>query len=344
MFATHEIVPGDQTAALDVAARTAMRAPSALNTQPWRWRVRGDRLELRADRDRQLAAVDPDGRLLLISCGAALHHARTSLGADGYRILTERFPDPAEPDLLARIRVTGRQAADAEAVRLREAIPRRRTDRRAYGDTPVPAAVLDRIRRAAEAEKNSLHVVPPVQMPMLAIATMHAAATELADSAYRTELTQWTNRPRWIRDGVPPEAAVEQVPRRVPLRDHALAEAPGLPAGDGSDRGAAYCILFGDTDDAPAWLRAGEALSAVLLTAVAEGLAAAPISDPIEVAWPRQLLRGLLASVGHPQLVVRIGTPVDQTAVPPVPRRDPAEVIEHRPWRDGGTPCDPRSS
>jgi hypothetical protein len=29
MFATHGIVPGDQTAALDIAARLAMRAPSA---------------------------------------------------------------------------------------------------------------------------------------------------------------------------------------------------------------------------------------------------------------------------------------------------------------------------
>lgn len=325
------IFPGDLAAALDTAARLAMRAPSALNTQPWRWRESADGLELRADRDRRLTAVDPDGRLLLFGCGAALHHARLSLAAEGYRILTERFPDPGEPDLLARIRVVGRIPPDAEAERLRNAIPRRRTDRRPYGDIPVPAAALDRIRCAAESEGTSLHVVPLGQMPMLAIATMHAAAAELADPTYRAELTHWTHRPRWLRDGVPPEASVEQVPRRVPLRDHTLADPPGLPAGDGFDRGAAYCILFGDTDGPPAWLRAGEALSAVLLTAVAEGLAAAPISDPVEVAWPRQLLRELLAGMGQPYLVVRIGYPVHPSAVPPVPRRDPAEVIEHTP-------------
>jgi nitroreductase len=308
-----------------------MRAPSALNTQPWRWRELTDGLELRGDRDRQLTAIDPDGRLLLFGCGAALHHARMSLAADGYRIRTERFPDPGEPDLLARIRVVGGGSPDAEAERLRDAVPRRRTDRRGYGDTAVPVAALDRIRRAAESEETSLHVVPLSQLPMLAIATMHAAATEVADPAYRAELTQWTHRPRWMRDGVPPEASVEQVPRRVPMRDHTLADPPGLNAGGGFDRGAAYCLLFGDTDDPPAWLRAGEALSAVLLTAVADGLAAAPISDPVEVAGPRQLLRELLAGVGRPYLVVRIGYPADASAVPPVPRRDPAEVIEHNP-------------
>jgi nitroreductase len=64
MTATHDTIPGHQTAALDTAARLAMRAPSALNTQPWRWRVHGDALELRADYDRQLTAVDPEVRLL----------------------------------------------------------------------------------------------------------------------------------------------------------------------------------------------------------------------------------------------------------------------------------------
>ncbi|MFD0821037.1 nitroreductase, partial [Micromonospora zhanjiangensis] len=41
------------------AARRALRAPSVFNTQPWRWRIGPDGLELHADRDRQLAATDP---------------------------------------------------------------------------------------------------------------------------------------------------------------------------------------------------------------------------------------------------------------------------------------------
>jgi nitroreductase len=331
MTAANQIIPGDQRAALDTAARLALRAPSALNTQPWRWRVTDDALELRADRDRQLAASDPDGRLLMYSCGTALHHARTSLAADGYRILTERFPDPTDPDLLARVHVVGRQRPDAEAERLRDAIGRRRTDRRPFADTEVPAAALDRIRHAAENEETYLHVVRLDQLSMVAIATVNAAANELADPAYRAEVMSWTHRPRWIRDGVPPEAAVDQVPRRVPLRDHALAGGAGLRPGAGTDHGAAYCVLFGDTDDAAAWLRAGEGLSAVLLTAVAEGLSASPITDPIELTWPRQLLREVLGGVGQPYVVVRLGFPVESDAVPPVPRRAPADVIEHRP-------------
>jgi nitroreductase len=61
------------------AAATAGHAPSVHNTQPWRWRVHPDRLDLLAARERQLAAIDPRSRLLVLSCGAALHHAVSAL-------------------------------------------------------------------------------------------------------------------------------------------------------------------------------------------------------------------------------------------------------------------------
>jgi hypothetical protein len=66
---------GDVRLDLHRAAERAVLAPSTLNTQPWRWRVHASRLELFADLDRQVTSIDPQRRLLTISCGAALHHA-----------------------------------------------------------------------------------------------------------------------------------------------------------------------------------------------------------------------------------------------------------------------------
>ncbi|MEU4371583.1 Acg family FMN-binding oxidoreductase [Micromonospora chersina] len=312
---------------LEAAARQALHAPSVFNTQPWRWRITTDTLELRADPDRQLATTDPDGRLLILSCGAALHHARVFLGAAGWAVTVERRPDPADPALLARLRATGPAHLDVAAARLVDAIPRRRTDRRAFGDRPVPEPALARLRAAVEAEGAHLHIVRPDQMPMLAVSTGRAADTELADPAYREELRRWTDRPAGSGDGVPTATAVRPGPRRVPLRDYAPGGAAGLSAGADFDRGAAYLILFGEQDEPAAWLRGGEALSALLLTATAEGLASAPLSDAIEVAWPRRMMRDLLAGIGDPYLVVRVGWGPDDD-LPPAPRRTPADVIE----------------
>jgi nitroreductase len=313
---------------LEAAAHAALHAPSVFNTQPWHWQLSGDTLELHADSTRALAATDPDGRLLLLSCGTALHHARVWLRAAGHEVHVERLPQDGTAGPLARITVAGSAEADRQAERMAAAITVRRTDRRAFSDRTVPGDLLTRLRQTVEAEGAYLHVVRRDQMPMLATSTARAADAETKDPAYRAELEQWTHRPAGSGDGVPAGTAVQRAPRRVPVRDYAPGATAGLTPGEGFDLGASYVVLFGLSDQPEAVLRGGEALSALLLTATAEGLATAPMSDTIEVEWPRHLLKGLLSGVGEPYLTVRLGY-LDAAAapLPPVPRRRAADVV-----------------
>ncbi|GIF18822.1 hypothetical protein BJ973_005867 [Actinoplanes tereljensis] len=318
----------ETTTVLESAATASLHAPSVFNTQPWNWRIAGEILELSADPTRQLDATDPDGRLLLISCGTALHHARTALAAAGFAVTVERLPDPARPGLLARIHLGAPIPPDPEAQRMAAAIPRRRTDRRAFGDRPVSEEMLTRLRRFVEAEGAYLHLVPQDQVPMLAASTEHAADAELDDPAYRAELDRWTNRAEWRGDGVPPSTAVQPTLRRVGVRDFVPEGATaGLTAGEGVDKGAAYVVVFGMGDQPADLLRGGEAVSALLLLATAEGLASAPLSEAVEVTWPRHLLRGLLSDIGEPYLVVRLGYRVSKTPLPAVPRRAAGDAV-----------------
>ncbi|AGL16966.1 hypothetical protein [Actinoplanes sp. N902-109] len=272
--------------------------------------------------------------MLLLSCGAAVHHARTVLAAAGRQVTVTRLPEPDLPQLVARLRLGRAIPPDPEAVRMAAAIPRRRTDRRAYDDRPVSAGELTKLRRFVEAEGAFVHTVRPDQVAMLAVTTEVAAGTELHDPAYRADLQHWTNRPGHSGDGVIPATAVRPALRRVPVRDFFPGGTAGLDAGPGRDRGAAYLVLFGPGDRAEDVLRGGEALSALLLMATADGLATEPISDPVEVAWPRTLLRELIAGTGEPYLVVRVGHHHGEP-LPATPRRDPGEVITNRPGPGG---------
>jgi nitroreductase len=310
------------------AAHAAQHAPSVFNTQPWSWRIDGASMELTADPERRVDSIDGEGRLLLLSCGAALHHARVALAAAGWTATVERLPDPGRPHLLATITLGPAVPVDPEAQRLADAITRRRTDRRAFDDRPVREDELSELRGLVEREGAYLHTVRPDQMGALAVSAERAGIAELDDPAYRADLHHWTARPGFIGDGVPGATAVRPEPRRVPVRDYAPGGTAGLAAGTSHDRGAAYVVLFGTGDQPADLLRGGEALSALLLRATADGLATAPLSDAVEVAWPRQLLRGLLAGVGEPFLVVRIGhLPAGTPPPPPAPRRDPRDVI-----------------
>jgi hypothetical protein len=60
-------------------------------------------VHLFADTTRALPATDLDGRDLLVSCGAALHHLRVGFAALGWATMVRRLPDPAEPDHLAAV-------------------------------------------------------------------------------------------------------------------------------------------------------------------------------------------------------------------------------------------------
>ncbi|WP_027341536.1 Acg family FMN-binding oxidoreductase [Hamadaea tsunoensis] len=314
---------------LRAAAQAALHAPSIFNTQPWRWVVAGRTLSLYADRARQLLVADPEGRLLTVSCGAALHHARLAVTAGGRSSTVRVLPDPADPDLLAVIEPGEARTADVHEYVMYHAISQRRTDRRAFTAEPVADAAVQRLAAAAEAEGAHLAVLREHQVGALAAVAAQAGELELADPAYRRELARWTvgSVPGPANgEGVPAATAVAPGARRVPVRDFAVPGAAGLDAGEHTDAGALYAILFTDEDTPEAWLRTGQALSSMLLTATVDGLAGAPISDVTETALTRERLRGLLAGVGLPQLALRVGHPPQGTP-PASPRRSLGDIV-----------------
>ncbi|WP_412538485.1 nitroreductase [Longispora sp. K20-0274] len=312
-------------AALLRAIAAAQHAPSLLNTQPWMWEVDGDTAQLWARRDRQVTSIDPDGRLLTVSCGAALHHARTALAADGYACVTTRLPDADRPDLLAELTLTGLRPPEPADVLRYQSMLIRHTERRAFPAIEVPDPLLEQLRQAAEHGGAHLHILRPEEMIILAGAVDRAEAVELDDPAYRADLATWTHRPAHLRDGIDipaPDPTARTVPIRTFDPDHPT------PMGEKvGDQKARFAILFTDDDTPADWLTAGEALSDVLLTAVATDLAISPISDVIEVPVTRQRLRGMLSGLGWPMIALRIGVTERPASAPASTRRD---VYQHQ--------------
>ncbi|MEV0267816.1 hypothetical protein AB0H43_03495 [Hamadaea sp. NPDC050747] len=134
----------------------AVTAPSIHNTQPWRFDLRGDVIDVYADRNRRIAG-DSRGRQLTISVGAALLNLRVALLARGQRPITRLCPDEDRPDLLARIVVVGRTRAPYGARRL-AGMTGRPGRHIVQPDGPVPQSMLDELRDDARAEGCELTV------------------------------------------------------------------------------------------------------------------------------------------------------------------------------------------
>jgi nitroreductase len=317
-----------ETRALSDAATTAGHAPSICNTQPWRWRLRGDELNLHLDQSRALDVTDPDSRLAILSCGAALHHALVSLAADGWHTVLTRLPDPAHPGHLARLRLDRRIPVSLEARRRRQAIGLRHTDRRPGVGASVDAGKLHFVVAAVEATGAGLHLLQPDQVYDLASAADQAQRAEAEDIAWQAEVAHWTGGTRSRGSGIPDAAIPDQATRTtVPGRD--FGHHGDLPVSGAHDNAAAFAILYGPEDGEMDWLRTGEALSAAWLTATELGLLVLPLSATVEVVVTRERMRGLLSGLGRPHLVLRFttGDPAG-TAVPRTPRLPAAQVIE----------------
>ena len=313
------------------ALRLALRAPSVHNCQPWRWLVGPESVHLYADGSRQVPATDPHGRDLLISCGAALDHFLVALASLGRGARVRRIPNPAQPGHLATVELLPHTGTGADEA-LAAAIPRRRTDRRRFSSWPVPAELIGELLELARVRGVGLEAItdPTVRWKLFHAITA-AAEQQAADPAYAAEMAMWSGRGAESDDGVPAANATapQHTPGQMPLRAYASPSLPQPPS-TGEPANAALLLLTTPTDSALDWLRAGEATSAILLTATRHGLANSPLTQPLEVDDTRAFIRSRVTTgrTFHPQILLRLGwAPAGTAELPPTPRRPLDDVV-----------------
>ena len=323
------------TADLTAAVEHALRAPSVHNTQPWRWRIRPDAVELHADWGRHLVATDPDRRDLVISCGAALHHLVVALADRGRAVQVRRMPAVEDRGHLATVAVRPGQVDTVDADQFRS-IDLRRTDRRRMSHRPVPAEHLQILTEQARRTGALLLAVAGAEMRQRLTATLtDAAHRQDVTPGYAAELQQWTHRYAPGHDGVsaagvaPTPVGLTGVSLLRRFTSGTLAQPPQGVGHGSADDAAELLVIVTAHDDPLDWLRAGETLSAVLLAATGLGLATTPLSQALEVDETRRALRQeVLRIPEHPQLVVRVGRPATGAAELPVtPRRELRSVL-----------------
>jgi nitroreductase len=251
------------------ARKAAEWAPSVHNARPWTLGVRGSRISLHADAERLVEAADPDGREMLISCGAALFTLRVAIKALGYRPQVDLLPDPDRPHLLADVQPGTPAGCDEHARRLYRVVRRRRTHDGGFRPGEIEPALRSALRR--EAEHEGVRLVQAAQGHV---------QRELA------ALTQAAEHLRWL-------TMAQDVPE---------SRQAGSPAG-------LFVLITTPGDETLDWIRAGQALQRMLLRAAQEGLAAAFHPWALEIPELRERIRTRFCDDWCPQVLLRLGVP-----------------------------------
>jgi hypothetical protein len=316
-------------------------APSVYNTQPWRFRTDGYVIDLFADRGRQLHYIDAPGRLLALSCGAALHHLRLAIRGLGRDVEVQFLPDPSDPEHLARV-VPGPAEAHAPTPgewALLQAVWERRSYRDTFVSRRLSRSLVVDLDEAVAAEGCGLRAVErPGERSDVAHLVADADRQFAADERAQEELRSWS---RWedaltpgqqLRDGIPRSAvargsmASDGVFRQRDFDVDGSVSADSRESAGREPENPDVAALFTPGDGTADWLAAGAGLSALLLTATCAGAAASLLNQPLDQAVPRVRVNEVLHVPGFVQVLLRLGYP-GADARPFVTPRRPVEDI-----------------
>lgn len=315
--------------------RYAVLAPSGHNTQPWRFVLSNHHVDVVADMSRALRMVDPHDREMTMSCAAAAETLLAALRAFGLN--GELIPQPQlnAPDVIARVTLSPQPTGGGPVIdrEMLQAISSRRTVRRPYAETAVPAGVQTLMRETARPYGIELTLFDNAAMKdAVARLVVDADHIQFADPAFRYELASWMH------------------PLTSPAGDGLAGPGFGFP--DWATRAAAALFRAFDLSGAVArmdrpsvlgapllgvfttqgdtraeWIATGRALAAVLHMLTMRGLVNAFLNQPIEVASLRPKLASLAAPGRTPQLLSRFGYLKEGVAMPPHAARRPLDEV-----------------
>lgn len=333
--------PDGETRPAWLAVGAAILASSPHNTQPWRFRVTDEQIDVHIDRGRALGPMDPFSREMFIGVGCAIENLVVAARAAGRRVDVELMPDGEDTDRVAEVRLSDGVAADRD---LFEAIPHRHTNRGRYLDAAAPEIEAPLLERLAGPAIAVTYLAERKRFEAFMDATVSATEAIISDREMSEASHAWYRHTKEEierhRDGTTLDAtgANSFIRRAGKAQGRPDADTAGdywLDAQRNRSRTGSAVVILGcdDVFDHEQLLRVGRSYQRAHLWATTAGLAMQPLNQLCERRDRETLLElapvatGQLADfAGHERAVMpfRIGYPWEEALKSP--RRALAEV------------------
>ncbi len=293
--------------------RFAVLAPSSHNSQPWKFRVSDQTIEIRPESSRALPDSDADNRQLFISLGCAM--ANLLIAAEHYGYATETFIQ--EAGAASFIQITLQQQDDrhsrASQLELIYAISERVTSRDKFTETIIPDS-LQRFLQTAKEQDLSIFLIDEQNVKeQIADCVMRATDQAMADKQFRTELSQYV-KPNTTKDFLGMPAFGMGIP--TPLSLIAPRIIKHFDVGKLSRKTEMNLlkshtpfmgIIASEQDTPKAWIKTGAFYQQIALRAHANGLATHPLAAAIQIGDHYKNLQTILQTTARPQFFFRLG-------------------------------------
>jgi hypothetical protein len=317
---THYSVSGSMPDRLRFLLQYAVLAPSSHNTQPWKFRIDGNRIDIFMDDERWLKVCDDDQRELHISVGCCLENLLVAADHFGLRDQVEYLPDASDPMHAATMELRDGTATERDS-KLFQMIPVRHTNHGSYDGRPIPEDVLEKLSGCCT--EPNIHVQltsdNSIKQKIDAL-VVQADAMEFADPAFREELGYWIGQgvfgTSWLMSKIGKLAVTHiNMGSSTAKKDSAvLMSSPVLG------------LISSKDNSRETQIKVGQVYQRLSLTAASFGIWCQPMSQIVQVEETKQEVAKLQTDPYlFPQLPFRLG--FAESEKHRTPRRSVEEVL-----------------
>lgn len=320
---------GKTESKLKFLVRYAILAPSGHNTQPWKFKIGKNSLEVWADRERRRKSIDPDDRELFISLGCAI--ANLEIAAKYFGLMFEKKYADGKSNLAATFKFTeGKINSDGQ--NLFKELTERRVNREKYDEKIIPPEVIEKLEEECGGHGRAKMLLVNQKKTKGELANL----VEKSDRVWFKSKELVDEMEYWLRDdlsfsknGLPTgvlnlyKLAIEvkyligrdtqSVDERA-KRDKKLVE-----------KAAAIAVIWTKNDTKEEWVEAGELYEKMALMFSGGKIQNAFFNTVIELKTQRSKLEKMLGIKGRAQLMLRLG--YGKKNVRHSPRREVEEVL-----------------
>jgi hypothetical protein len=310
----------------------AAKAPSGHNTQPWKFIIKGDTINICPDYRRALPVVDSDNHALFISLGCALENLIVAAEHHGLKASAGITVDTEKPCI--RVVLTEVESSTQES--LSEYIPLRQVTRGAYSSRRVDNEELDKLRKEIAIPGTKVkYFITPEEIEALAPYIIEGSDLQFANNRFVEELVKWIRFNKRdaerSRDGIwGATMNMPSIPRWVGsfiMKRLVTAESESKRWKKLISASAGFALFMVEKDDVEHWIDLGRSFQRFGLFTTKMGIKHAHVNMPCEEVTVRKKLTARFCDGNMtPLLLVRFGY---GDATPYSYRRNTPEVVAY---------------
>jgi len=292
--------------------RSAVKAPSGHNTQPWLFAKEEDGICIRPDYSRALCVADPENRELFISLGCAAETGMIAARFYGYN--AELNLDLLENQ--GTIKIILSKNDNSEQPELFSFINLRQTTRTLYDNKLISSQDLE-ILKATESETgaNIRFFIEQNEIQQFSPFINEANGIQMNNPKFTGELTKWLrfSEKEAMQKGDGLYAACSGFPSMgrmlgsFVLKNFITAKSEEKRLLKQVNKTALVAIFKTQNNDLVDWVKTGIIFQRFALTATKLGLSHSYLNLPCQITQVRDKMMTDLGLAGFPQLIIRLG-------------------------------------